>query len=75
MRRVRKSSNFTTNHTPLDAEARIWSSELRHRLRTSVLWPGRSTVWVRVTSGGSSLLLAGGTLYTSIALDDSAVKS
>lgn len=61
---------------PFEAEASVWSSELRQSDRTSVLWPGRSTLNERIASGSSSLdFVGGGTLYTSMALVFKATKS
>jgi len=61
---------------PFEAEASTWSLELRQSERTSVLWPGRSTLKERVASGGSSLaFVGGGTWYTSMAFVFKATKS
>jgi hypothetical protein len=50
-------------HVPFEAEAKRRSSELRLRVRTSVLCPGISREKTRVASGGSSLDFEGwGTL-------------
>lgn len=70
------SAEITETNVPLDADASIWSSALRHKVLTSVRCPGRSTENIRVASGVSSLDLVGsGILYTSRAFDDSATKS
>jgi len=61
---------------PFEAEASIWSLELRQSDRTSVLWPGRSTLKERDASGSSSLdFVGGGTWYTSMAFVFRATKS
>lgn len=60
---------------PFEADARRRSSELRHNVRTSVLWPGRSTVYKRIASGASFDFAGCGMLWTSSALEARAVKS
>lgn len=78
-----RGGNFSTcqedqleGKLPLDADAKSRSSELRDNVRTSVLCPGRSTEKRRVASGEPSLDFEGwGTLYTSNALEDNAIKS
>lgn len=67
---------FHTLREPFEAEASTWSLELRQSDRTSVLWPGTSTLKERVASGSSSLdFVGGGTWYTSMAFVFRATKS
>jgi hypothetical protein len=55
---------------PLEADTRIWSSELIATVRMSVRWPGKSTEYTRLASGvvPAFFVVSGdGILHTSIA--------